>query len=98
MIYVTETFVNLTEGYRHETQAPYEAYTDDYGELYRVCVSEYGRCTGKVYRENKSGVYSCGWVFVKRAKYEDCADTFLQETWICLFTSEDGKTFTAGVK
>lgn len=61
----------------------YEPFTDDIGMLYRSLLKEYGRCTGKVYQDGQDGKpFQCGWVFLKRAQYQDCNETYLQETWI----------------
>jgi len=69
----------------------YEPYTDDRGELFRKYQREYGRCDSTIYKEVRSAVafnppvirtYWGGWHFVKRRKFEDCEDTYLQGTWV----------------
>lgn len=81
---VSVTLVNEDEGYR------FSETTDDVdygrGDLYRRCVREYGRCTGAVYYDPVEGGWpkKIGWVFVKRVKYDDCAETFLQTAWVCV--------------
>lgn len=57
------------------------------GELYRECVREFGRCTGKVYVDTKTGTKQRGWVFVKRMKYEDSKDVYLREVWVTVHES-----------
>jgi hypothetical protein len=57
------------------------------GEVFRISQREYGRCVSKVYRDVAmgDGTYDTkteGWVFLKRAEYQDCKKTYLQETWI----------------
>lgn len=60
------------------------------GNIYRWCLREYGRCTGKVYIDTvEHGTVHVGWVFQKREKYEDCNETFLHETWISLLDKDE---------
>ena len=82
MLEIQELYVNLTRNLRTGETDWYEPYTNDRGELYRHLVREYGRCTSKIYREGPNGPVTCGWVFLKRQKYDDCAETFLAETWV----------------
>lgn len=51
------------------------------GGLYRYGLSEHGRCIGKMYVGDGKHV---GYVFVKRRKYDDCAETFLAEAWVSM--------------
>jgi hypothetical protein len=52
-------------------------------DVYRAAKKEYGRCSGKVYVDNPDGVTRhVGWVFIKRCKFSDCSEYYLQETWI----------------
>lgn len=93
-LHISETMVNVTAGYRfgpdeHEIT---ETFTDDPGELYRALQREYGRCTGKVYVDTADGTKRVGWVFLKRAEYEDSSETFLQETWVTLHDAPDTVT------
>jgi hypothetical protein len=56
-------------------------------------VREYGRCTGRVYIDGADGKgLPIGWVFIKRKEYDDCKETFLQETWVTLHTAPDTVT------
>jgi ferredoxin-thioredoxin reductase catalytic subunit len=51
--------------------------------VYKTALREYGRCISKIYIDDKDGGSKhIGWVFQKRQKYEDCNETYLQETWI----------------
>ena len=82
MLYIQEQFVNKTRGGRYGDSDIYETFTDDLGELFRSLQKEHGRCTGKMYVDRTDGAtIQAGWVFEKRAEYDDCAETFLQETW-----------------
>lgn len=59
---------------------------DSMASLYRFGRSEYGRCSGKVYVDKKDSNESVhiGYVFIKKAKYEDVDETYLQETWLSM--------------
>ena len=90
---IQEQWVDLTRNCGSGETEPYEAFTDDPGELYRSCLKGYGRCTGRVYVDLKSGgSKAIGWVFLKRVKYDDCNETFLLETWITLHEQEPTRT------
>lgn len=57
------------------------------GELYRDMRSEFGRCTGKLYRDTSSGPTQVGWVFESRDTYGDHGaarrrDTYIRHAWI----------------
>jgi len=75
--------VNATKGYR------WEGYTEDLpddttlGDIYRHSMEEFGRCQSKMHYDPNGE--QCGWVFVKRMKYDDCNDTYLQETWVTVY-------------
>ena len=91
---IGESTINRTEGYRiYDTVQPIkETYFDEDvtpGEIFRACQKEHGRCDSKVYVSVGSGNFQIGWVFVKRVKYDDCNETFLQETWITLLEEYD---------
>jgi hypothetical protein len=87
-----ETWVNATEGYGIGESGVYETFADTTGELYRACVREHGRCTGKVYIGSDDNVRHVGWVFVKRAQYDDDPSTFLRETWVTVHDAEPTRT------
>ena len=82
-IYLKEQTVNATEHYRFGDDGWFESRFTERGEAYRGMQSEHGRCTGKMYMDGPDGQpHHVGWVFVKRRKYDDCAQTFLAETWV----------------
>ncbi len=81
-LWVSEDYLNATEGHGIGESGVYESFTADKGELYRSCQRQYGRCTSKVYVDAEGGPQSIGWVFVKRERYEDTGANFLQETWV----------------
>jgi len=86
-LFIHEEYVNATEGYRFGDSGdePYEAYTDNIGDLFRSLQRENGRCTGKVYVDTVDGKpITVGWVFQKRMQYEDSQDTYLREVWVTL--------------
>ena len=87
MLKIRETWVNASEGYNCGDSDWYEPFTEDRGELFRACQREHGRCISNVYVDVPVAFYppktkKVGWVFQKRAKYTDCENTYLQETWI----------------
>ena len=84
MLVINETWVNKTENCSGGDSGYYETYTDDLGELFKSLQREYGRCVSKVYNDNclDGTVWSNGWVFEKRRKYDDCNEYYLAETWI----------------
>jgi hypothetical protein len=94
---IQESYLNASEGYRiHDQVTPIkETYFDEDitpGELYRELQKEHGRCQSKVYvsADAEGSVnFHIGWVFVKRMKYDDCNETYLQETWITLLSEYD---------
>jgi len=77
-------YVNVTQGYRIGNEGPLETRFETKGELYRHCIKEYGRCVSKCYIEDGQQI---GWVFQKRVKYDDCKETYLQETWVTVHDS-----------
>lgn len=82
-LFVEETWVDATRNIRGGSSGVQESFTNDLGELYRRLQSEYGRCTGKVYIDDENGKPKpVGWVFQKRARYDDVAETYVQETWV----------------
>lgn len=64
-------------------------------EIYRSAQKEFGRCTSRVYIEGPSGnSLHIGWVFVKRTKYQDSNETYLQETWVTIHDDQPERTIT----
>lgn len=90
-LFIKETYVNATENYIiGDSDGYFESFTADKGELYRDLVSEYGRCTGKVYVDLPEGkAKEVGWVFIKRMKYEDANETYLREVWVTIQEPEN---------
>ena len=90
LLWVSETGVNATEGYQWGDSGPYETFTADLGELFRAMRREYGRCVSRIYVDQEgSAPIAVGWVFQKRAKYEDTGKPYLQETWITVLDGPD---------
>lgn len=88
-IHAQETIINRTENYRFHDSDWYETDADTPGEFFRMAQAEHGRCVSRVYVDGKDGeAVHVGWVFQKRAQYDDCAETFLQETWVTFRTAE----------
>ena len=84
---ITVERVNLDRhcGFGQEGPWPCER-PSSLGDLYRMLVKEYGRCTGHVYVDKYDGkTQKVGWVFVKREKYDDVDETFLCETWVTVY-------------
>ena len=78
-------FVNASKGHRFGSEVV-ECDDDDRGTIFRNLRSEYGRCTGKVYRDlADGGSVAVGWCFIQRRPYEDSRsfppETYLHETW-----------------
>ncbi len=94
-ILASEDYVNATEGHRTgDSGGPYETFTDHVGTLYRAFRKEYGRCVGSVHVTQGGKDKRVGWIFHKRVKYDDCAETYLREVWITLHTAKPTVTRT----
>ena len=85
-LWVDQTYVEVTaDGNRYNlgNSEVYETGMNSLGELYRSCVRQFGRCTGKVYVEEGPDPKAIGWTFVKRRPYQDePTKTYLQEVWV----------------
>lgn len=82
-LWVNETYVNDTEGHGLGDSEWYETFTPDLGTLYRSIRKEYGGTVATMYRDNPEGPpVKVGWVFFKRVKYEDVAETYLRAVWV----------------
>lgn len=70
--------VNRDKGYIY---SKYEEKLDkqDRGCLFRRLSREFGRCVSKVYVGEGTPV---GWVFEKKAQYDDTCETYIMETWV----------------
>lgn len=97
-LYTTENHLEVKDDgdtkigfYETENGVPQETPFESVGELYRFCVGEFGRCTGKIHVDAKSTgkTEDVGWVFVKRVKYDDCNDTYLREVWVTVYEDCD---------
>jgi hypothetical protein len=99
-LYASASYVNATDGHRIGDDPIEETFTDNVGELFRNCRSEFGRCTGKVYIDrrvatNDDGgerweVVHVGWVFVKRDAYQDQPHkTYLREVWVTVYAGPE---------
>jgi len=61
-------------------------------QVFRFGQREYGRCTSKVYIDDRKGEsHQIGWVFEKRQRYEDSDGTYTLETWLTLVEEINGK-------
>jgi hypothetical protein len=83
------TLVNEDKHYQFGDDEPYpldKSVCPTVPEVYHWARREYGRCTGRVYSDSivdgKGRNRPVGWVFVKRAKYDDCDEAFLQVAWV----------------
>ena len=86
-LWQAELLIEKDRGLVFSEIAPYETYTDNLGELFRANQKEYGRCVSKQYMERRDGSsFQSGWIFEKRSEYTDCDKTYLQETWIMVWT------------
>ena len=70
--------VNRDKGYIY---SKYEEKLDkqDRGCLFRRLSREFGRCSSKVYVGEGTPV---GWVFEKKALYDDTRETYIIEAWV----------------
>lgn len=87
-----ESWVNNTENYRCGDSGYYEPFTDNLKILFRNYQREYGRCISKIYIDTPEGAKAIGWVFRKRAKYTDCNEHYILETWITLHEAQPEKS------
>lgn len=92
-LFIQESYVNASEGYRIGDSEVYETWTDNPGDLFRSLRREYGKAQN-MYRDTDDGVKRCGWVFTKRVQYTDSKDTYLQEVWVTLHEKEPKRTTT----
>ena len=104
-LFVQESAVNVTEGYRCRDSEVYETMYDTRGDLYRAMQAEHGRCVGKVYVENvfpdtfavvdidkDNNQIVVGWIFQKLARYTDTNEPYLLETWVTVHDAEPTRT------
>lgn len=73
----------------------YETGMDSPADVYRYSMKQYGRCTGRLYIDGPSGnPIHIGWRFLKRTKYQDSNETYLQETWVTLHDGQPTRTIS----
>lgn len=94
-IWIQEQWINVTENYSCGETDVYETHFDltQKGKLFESLKKQYGRCVSKVFIGKEKPIH-VGWVFQKRAPYEDSREKFLQETWITLHKDKPEKTIT----
>jgi hypothetical protein len=102
MIHAEMTFLDVTNDERRVNvgeQPIFETRFDKPGELFRDCVREYGRCTSRVYVDDKNGkAHPIGWTFLKRVPYEDDRKkTWLREVWVTMHAEPVRKDITKTV-
>ena len=94
-ILISHTQIDATRHISSGESEVYESCCATPAEVYRHCLKNYGRCTGKVYIDKKDGKsVHVGWVFVSRQKYDDCNDTYLAETWVTMHKAKPTHTIT----
>lgn len=81
MLHLQIDTINKTKGYRFGDSGVFESCYDNTGKAFKGLRKEYGRCISKMYVGEGSHI---GWVFIKKAKYDDCNEYYLQETWVSL--------------
>ena len=87
---INETWFEKKDNNTYHTIGDSEVYESRFetpGEVYRYALKEYGRCIGKVYVDEAGRRLHIGWAFQKRRKYDDCAETYLAETWVTIHTA-----------
>lgn len=79
----------------------YETAYETPGDLFRALAGrgsrrweKMGRCTGKVYVDEDGRAQHVGWVFLRRQRYDDSPETYLQETWVTVHDGPDTVTRT----
>ena len=82
---ICEDHVNATKGYGLGKSSPYEAFTDDTGELFRHGQQEFGKCVSSVYVDTGGKKRRIGWVFQKSRRYEDTGERYIHEVWVTLY-------------
>lgn len=92
-LFIERTFLDVSDGdacVLEQDKNLTETAFEDIGLLYRNLVQFYGRCVSKVFIDTMTKeTIQVGWVFRKRVNAEDREDpkrTFLQETWVSVFS------------
>ena len=87
---VKEVWVNRTENYIAGDSGIYESRFETPGEAFKGFRKLYGRPVSKQFVEYGNGESKqIGWVFQKKAKYEDTGETYIAETWVSLHSAPD---------
>ncbi len=89
MLWIQESFINVTRHCRLGDGEPEETGSETTGELYASLRAIYGKCVSKVYLDTEYGTIAVGWVFQKKMEYEDAyrfsdksERVYLQEVWV----------------
>jgi hypothetical protein len=96
-VYIQDQGTDKEKRYHSGDAEPYQTRYSTTGQLYRACVREHGRCTGKMYQDLKDGkTIQVGWVFLKKAAPErgEPNPTGLQETWVTVYRTPPEKMIT----
>lgn len=72
--------INKDKGYIY-SQYDEKLDRQDRRGLFRRLSREFGRCVSKVYVGEGTPV---GWVFEKKAQYDDTNETYIMETWVSI--------------
>ena len=84
---IRETGINATEGYIFYdiTHNASDIQIKTLSELYKYGIKMFGKCQGKVYVDSDNGnPIHVGYTFIKKQKYADTGETYLQETIISI--------------
>ena len=54
------------------------------GRIHGFCRREYGRCVSRVYIDRAGGAVQTGWVFQRKEREEDNAESYMHEVWVTL--------------
>lgn len=86
-LYIKESYVNATRAALYYEGDVVPTRFDDVGKLFRFLQQELGRCVGSVYIDASDGVQRIGWVFRRKSRYSDSAETYVQESWVEVHTA-----------
>lgn len=91
-LWIQESFMNETKGYRFGDGPWIDSECETVGELFRNLSREYGRCISKMYVGEGQQV---GWVFEKRCEYDDAyrindkkERTYIRHVWVSVSTTD----------
>src|SRR5271170_1809368 len=87
-VYVENHNTEQEKGFHGGSVEPYLTCFTTTGQLYRSCLKQYGRCTGKIYVDTDTGTHQVGWIFFKKAPDKEHYDAF---TWITVYTTPPTK-------